>query len=100
MEHIFTVTAAMGTSPEGHQLRSDLTAFLAETDLAPSPQLSAPKAIRGRLVPPMTPIQLTPEQFRQFKFKPDVIVSFEGWGYTFGQIEIDGTFELSIIHQA
>jgi hypothetical protein len=63
MEHTFSMTTAVGTSPQGHQLRSDFTPFLAETELGPSPQLSAPKTIRGRLMPPMTPVQLSPEQF-------------------------------------
>lgn len=99
MEHLFSMTTAVrGTSfPEGHQLRSGITPFLAETELGPSPQLGLPETIAGRLVPPTNPMQLTAEQFFQFNFRPGVEVSFEGRTYTFSKLEKDGTFELSLI---
>ena len=98
MQHRFNITTCEGKDPQGHQLRSPITAFLAETDLGPSPQLDIPLTITGKLVH-VTPVGLTPEQLFQFQFKQDVEVGFEGRGYRFSKLGQDGTFELSIIYQ-
>jgi len=94
MLHQFNMTSVVGEDREGHQLRSGITTFIAETDLEPSPQLGIPEKITGKLAP-----SLTPEQLVQFNFKQDVEVGFEGRGYKFSKLEKDGTFELSIIQQ-
>src|ERR1017187_2607406 len=98
MQHRFTITTCEGKDPPGHYLRSPITAFLAETDLGPSPQLALPLTITGKLVP-FPPGGLPPEQLFQFQFKQDVEVGFEGRGYRFSKLGQDGTFELSIIYQ-
>src|ERR1035441_2975891 len=54
--------------PRTRQLRSPITAFLAETDLGPSPQLDIPLTITGKPVH-VTPVGLTPEQLFQLDRK-------------------------------
>ena|SRR5689334_25370877 len=97
MEHSFNITTSAGTDRQGHDLRSGITVFLAETNLDPSPQLGTPETIAGNLAISPSPKQLTKDQLFQFKFKPDVEVGFEGRGYRFSKLERDGTFELSLI---
>jgi hypothetical protein len=97
MLHQFNMTSVVGKDDEGHQLRSEITTFIAETGLGPSPQLGIPKKITGTLV-----ASLTPEQLLEFHSKQDVQVGFEGRGYEFSKLEKDGAFELSLIqpHEA
>src|ERR1039457_4429655 len=64
MQHRFNITTCEGKDPQGHQLRSPITAFLAETDLGPSPQLDIPLTITGKLV------HVTQEQLLKFDGTP------------------------------
>jgi hypothetical protein len=88
----FTISSGVGNDGEGHQLRSPITVFHAETERNPSPQLNVQETIRGTLT-----AGLTSEELFHFKFKSDVQVGFEGRGYTFSRLEKDGAFELSTI---
>jgi len=51
MQHLFSITTPLRLDRQGHQLRSAITVFLAEVDLGPSPQLTVPKTITGKLAP-------------------------------------------------
>jgi hypothetical protein len=92
MIHRFSITTTTGEDEKGHQLRSHITVFQAETELGPTPQLDFPNTIKGKLTEGHTP-----EQLFQFGFKPGVEIGFEGKGYGFTSLDKDGTFELSIV---
>ena len=88
MEHPLSITWVVGKDAQGHELRSLVSTVTAETGLGPSPQLTFPDTIPGKLVD--VPLAL----LNQLKFEPGVEVTFSGRRYKFSQLENDGTFEL------
>jgi hypothetical protein len=88
MEHLLSITSLVDTDAQGNQLRSELTAIMAEADLGKHSERGNPDRISGKF------IALTEEQFLHFKYDPGVEVGFRGMGYEFENIDIEGEFQL------
>jgi hypothetical protein len=89
MQYLLSITSIIDTDAQGHELRSPITAAMAETDLGPFSRFGFPDSFGGKLV------AVTPEQLLAFKFDSGVEVGFRGKRYNFEQLENDGSFELS-----
>ena len=88
MEHPLSITWVVGVNAEKRELRSRVATVMAEMDIGPSPQLTFPGSLDGKL------IDLTPALQSRLKFARGVDVVFSGKAYKFSRLGIDGTFEL------
>jgi hypothetical protein len=89
-KHILSVSIAY-FDPDGRDVRGQMEAIEADTDLSPSPLYPFPARFGGRL------IELTEAQFSRFKRGRDVRIDLAGKQYVFTRLETDGSFDVEAI---
>ena len=88
MEHPLSITWVVAVDAEKRELRSLVSTVTAEMNVGPSPQLSFPPSLAGKLV------RVKPALLSRLKHGRGVSVVFSGKNYKFVLLEKDGTFEL------
>ena len=88
MEYPLSITSIVETDREGRQIRSKVTHMMASADLGPFSEFGFPPFFFGKLV------DVSEEQILYLKYAPGVDVVFRGSGYSFEELDPQGTFKL------
>ena len=86
MEYPLSINWVVGVDAKGRQLRSKISAVLAEANLGQYAEIGSPQFFIGKLV------GVAREQIARFASAENVKVGFRDRWYKFEELETDGTF--------